>query len=208
MNKISLWSKSAGKWVWFYSKNFYQFFFSHLSGEVTQEWNESSKAENVSQKAVLLSLAKEIVGYFMGHNAEPEACDLLMEIENLNVLADFVDIHAYGKVCLYLIRFVFDFHFGLFPPISTVISLFEYFFLKIRKLSNSFNQNDHVITIQYFLFAVVFHFFTFSRFVRCSKNQCGSMNWSINQAITGRCSWIILFSSSKSINPLIDWLHY
>ncbi|XP_055338382.1 26S proteasome non-ATPase regulatory subunit 2-like [Paramacrobiotus metropolitanus] len=77
----------------------------HLAGEVTQEWNETAKLDE-SQKTVYLQLAQEIVRYFMDHNAEPEACDLLMEIEQLKLLETFVDTHSYNKVCLYLVSCV------------------------------------------------------------------------------------------------------
>ena len=42
----------------------------------------------------------------MKHNAETEACDLLMEIENLDMLLDHVDQTTYARVCLYLSRFL------------------------------------------------------------------------------------------------------
>ena len=40
----------------------------------------------------------------MQHNAEAEACDLLMEMEQLDILTntDYVDNDAYSRVCLYL----------------------------------------------------------------------------------------------------------
>lgn len=52
----------------------------------------------------LISLAKQIVPYHMNHNAEAEACDLLMEIERLDLLKDYVDESAYSRACLYLTR--------------------------------------------------------------------------------------------------------
>ena len=52
----------------------------------------------------LLQLAKEIVVFYMAHNAEAEACDLLMEIENVNLLVDYVEKETYNRVCLYLLR--------------------------------------------------------------------------------------------------------
>ena len=39
----------------------------------------------------------------MAHNAEAEACDLLMEIENVNLLIDYVEKDTYARVCLYLL---------------------------------------------------------------------------------------------------------
>ncbi len=54
-------------------------------------------------KEELLKLAKEIVGFYMTHNAEAEACDLLMEIENVELLVDYTEKETYQRVCLYLL---------------------------------------------------------------------------------------------------------
>ena len=77
----------------------------HLSGEVAKEWQEVEENDKTQQET-LLKLVKEIVPYNMAHNAEHEACDLLMEIERLDMLEDYIDENAYGKVCLYLTRYV------------------------------------------------------------------------------------------------------
>jgi 26S proteasome regulatory subunit N1 len=57
----------------------------------------------------LVELAHKIVPYNMAHNAEAEACDLLMEIECLDLLERYVDESAYPRVCLYLTRWVMSF---------------------------------------------------------------------------------------------------
>ncbi|XP_011314611.1 26S proteasome non-ATPase regulatory subunit 2 [Fopius arisanus] len=75
----------------------------HLSGELAAEWDEVSggdDSENNTEK--LITLVQEIVPYNMKHNAETEACDLLMEIERLDLLDQYVDESAYQRVCLYL----------------------------------------------------------------------------------------------------------
>ncbi|XP_078046761.1 regulatory particle non-ATPase 1 [Augochlora pura] len=73
----------------------------HLSGELASEWDElADDAEATSKK--LIALVHEIVPYNMVHNAETEACDLLMEIERLDLLEQYVDESAYQRVCLYL----------------------------------------------------------------------------------------------------------
>lgn len=41
----------------------------------------------------------------MQHNAEPEACDLLMEVNRLDKIVDYVDETNYVRVVLYLVRF-------------------------------------------------------------------------------------------------------
>jgi 26S proteasome regulatory subunit N1 len=54
-------------------------------------------------KQDLLTLTKEITTFYMSHNAEAEACDLLMEIENVELLIDYTEKETYMRVCLYLL---------------------------------------------------------------------------------------------------------
>ena len=78
----------------------------HLTGEVAQEWQEleEEKEEDKTRRQELLALLDDIVPYLMGHNAESEACDILMETERLAQLAQYVDKQAFARVCLYLKR--------------------------------------------------------------------------------------------------------
>lgn len=80
--------------------------FRHLAGEIAQEWTElTGEGENEAElKEKLVFLARQIVPYNMAHNAEAEACDLLMEIERLDLLEQYVDDNIYQRVCLYLTR--------------------------------------------------------------------------------------------------------
>uniref|UniRef100_A0A8C1L425 26S proteasome non-ATPase regulatory subunit 2 n=1 Tax=Cyprinus carpio TaxID=7962 RepID=A0A8C1L425_CYPCA len=68
----------------------------HLAGEVAKEWQEVEEGDKAQQE-VLLKLVREIVPYNMAHNAEHEACDLLMEIERLDMLDTYIDENAYAK---------------------------------------------------------------------------------------------------------------
>lgn len=70
----------------------------HLSGEIATNWPEASEAFRLR----LIDLIQQIIPYNMAHNAEAEACDLLMEVENLDLLEQYVDESAYPRVCLYL----------------------------------------------------------------------------------------------------------
>lgn len=70
----------------------------HLTWEISQNWNETS--ENF--RARLIDLVRQILPYNMAHNAEADACDLLMEIEQLELLEEFVDDNTFPRVCLYL----------------------------------------------------------------------------------------------------------
>ncbi|KAK9718881.1 Proteasome/cyclosome repeat [Popillia japonica] len=76
----------------------------HLAGEISAEWTEiSGDGEAETQlKDKLIQLSKQIIPYNMAHNAEAEACDLLMEIERLDLLEKYVDDDVYQRVCLYL----------------------------------------------------------------------------------------------------------
>lgn len=70
----------------------------HLSGEISANWPEASD----TFKDTLIDLVQQIVPYNMAHNAEAEACDLLMEVEKLDLLEQYVDESAFPRVCLYL----------------------------------------------------------------------------------------------------------
>lgn len=77
-----------------------------MAGEIAGEWSETDVSENIPIRAKLISLTKQIIPYNMAHNAEAEACDLLMEIERLDLLEQYVDENIYPRVCLYLTRLV------------------------------------------------------------------------------------------------------
>ncbi|KJE88511.1 proteasome 26S subunit [Capsaspora owczarzaki ATCC 30864] len=76
----------------------------HLAGEIGVEYEARNDADESTDD--LVALAKEIVPFNMKHNAEAEACDLLMEIERLDLLSQYVDEQAYQRVCLYLVSCV------------------------------------------------------------------------------------------------------
>lgn len=63
-----------------------------MAGEIAQEW-ETLGEDDDARRAELISEAHVIVPYHMQHNAEAEACDLLMEMEQLELLTsqDYVD---------------------------------------------------------------------------------------------------------------------
>lgn len=75
----------------------------HLAGEIAGEWADKD-VDDKDIETKLIQLAKQIVPYNMAHNAEAEACDLLMEIERLDLLDQYVDENIYSRVCLYLTR--------------------------------------------------------------------------------------------------------
>lgn len=70
-----------------------------LEGEIAEEWAVTDKD---LEKEKLLPLIESIVGFDMRHNAEIQACDLLMEIDRLDLLDKHMDSTNYPRVCLYL----------------------------------------------------------------------------------------------------------
>lgn len=62
--------------------------------------------EVLCRREELLTMARHIVVHNMKHNAEVEACDLLIEIERLDLLQEHVLDVDHPRVCLYLLRFV------------------------------------------------------------------------------------------------------
>jgi len=83
----------------------------HLAGEIVAEWNDlttettegqDEAMDDLDKKNQLLHLVQQIIPSQMKHHAEAEACDLLMEVERLDYLEQYVDKTAFNRVCLYL----------------------------------------------------------------------------------------------------------
>ena len=51
-----------------------------------------------------MTLVREICEYCLRYSAEAEACDLLMEIEKIEMIVDLVTEDISDRVCLYLTR--------------------------------------------------------------------------------------------------------
>ncbi|VVT56450.1 uncharacterized protein SAPINGB_P005064 [Magnusiomyces paraingens] len=81
----------------------------HLALEIGEEY--SLRTDNDEPTDDLLALSLKIVPYFLKHNAEADAVDLLMEIEKIEYLPQFVDATTFARVCLYMVSCV-----PLLPP--------------------------------------------------------------------------------------------
>lgn len=57
-----------------------------------------------------MELIQDITSYCLEHSAEAEACDLLMEIEKIDVIQDLVSKDTHERVCLYFTRFTTHTH--------------------------------------------------------------------------------------------------
>lgn len=71
-------------------------YFRQLEGEIAEEWN-------IDNMDTLLPLVRDVIAFDMKHSAEIQACDLLMEIDRLDLLTQHMDQSNYPRVCLYLI---------------------------------------------------------------------------------------------------------
>ncbi|CAO3660402.1 unnamed protein product [Rhizopus stolonifer] len=76
----------------------------HVSGEIMQEYQ--ARLENEQSTQELIDLALNIVPFFLKHNAEADAVDLLLEVESIDQLVRFVDKDTYERVCLYMVSCV------------------------------------------------------------------------------------------------------
>lgn len=74
-----------------------------LEGEIAEEWGVLNEDTEI-MRSKLLPLIESIIGFDMKHNTEIQACDLLMEIDRLDLIDKHMDFSNYPRVCLYLAR--------------------------------------------------------------------------------------------------------
>lgn len=78
-------------------------FVRRLSTEIALEY--ASRREAKAPVDDLYALVNRLVAFYVSHNAEPEACDLLLEVERIEAITDFLDAANFDRVCLYLANF-------------------------------------------------------------------------------------------------------
>ncbi|KAL7274551.1 proteasome regulatory particle base subunit [Rhizina undulata] len=76
----------------------------HLALEIGAEYVKRQDREEETQD--LVDLALSLVPFFIKHNAEADAVDLLYELEIIEKLPDFLDENTYQRVCLYMVSMV------------------------------------------------------------------------------------------------------
>jgi len=81
-----------------------------------------------------MSLVRDIVPFHMKHNAEPEAVDLLIEVENLSLLPEHVNETNYGRTCLYLFSCS---NYLPEPEDSEVLKVAHEVFMKVGKFTDA-----------------------------------------------------------------------
>ncbi|CAE6171490.1 unnamed protein product [Arabidopsis arenosa] len=72
----------------------------NLAGEIAEEYTMRQGEESSIED--LMDLVQQIVSFHMKHNAETEAVDLLMDVEDLDLLLEHVDSTNFRRTCNYL----------------------------------------------------------------------------------------------------------
>lgn len=76
----------------------------HLALEIGQDHQKRLNDDKDYQE--LVDLANTIVPFFVKHNAEADAVDLLSELEMIDQIPRFIDENTYPRVCLYMVSMV------------------------------------------------------------------------------------------------------
>ena len=76
----------------------------HLALEIGQEHQKRLEDEVDTQD--LTDMTMTLIPYFLQHNAEADAVDLLSELEMIDELPGFLDENTYSRVCLYMASMV------------------------------------------------------------------------------------------------------
>lgn len=82
-------------------------------GVSTDNGFEEKKDAPIGTLEELRALAKECATFLLSHNAEPDAVDLMEEMEIIDELAELVDENTYGRVCQYMLRYAHSSSFSI-----------------------------------------------------------------------------------------------
>lgn len=89
-------SKDLGSWGHEYVR--------HLALEIGQDYQRRMTDDEDAQDMV--ELARTLVPYFLSHNAEADAVDILSELERIQEIPQYLDENTYPRVCLYMVSMV------------------------------------------------------------------------------------------------------
>jgi len=76
----------------------------HLALEIGQEYQKRLDDEKDIED--ITKLVMTLVPFFLSHNAEADAVDILSELEMIESIKDHLDENTYGRVCLYMVSMV------------------------------------------------------------------------------------------------------
>jgi 26S proteasome regulatory subunit N1 len=78
----------------------------HIASEIGIAYNKRTEQEPERDNSDLLNLAKQIIPFLLSHNAEPDAVDLLSELDNISLLPEYVDENTWERVVAYVVACV------------------------------------------------------------------------------------------------------
>ncbi|CCX05129.1 armadillo-type protein [Pyronema domesticum] len=78
----------------------------HLALEIGTDNARRAKEGEATPNKELLNLALSLVPFFLKHNAEADAADLLFELDSIELLPPYLDENTYARVCLYMVSIV------------------------------------------------------------------------------------------------------
>ncbi|KAK5121469.1 proteasome regulatory particle base subunit [Meristemomyces frigidus] len=76
----------------------------HLALEIGQEY--SKRLDDDKDIEDVANLTRTLVPFFLSHNAEADAVDILSEMEMIEEIKQYVDKDTYARVCLYMVSMV------------------------------------------------------------------------------------------------------
>ncbi|KAF2103569.1 26S proteasome non-ATPase-like protein regulatory subunit 2 [Rhizodiscina lignyota] len=89
-------SKDLGSWGHEYMR--------HLALEIGEEYQDRLNDDKPTDELTDLVLA--LVPFFLKHNAEADAVDILSELEMIEQITKYLDENTYARVCLYMVSMV------------------------------------------------------------------------------------------------------
>lgn len=75
----------------------------HLALEIGREFQSRLNDDKATDD--ITDLALTLVPFFLKHNAEADAVDILSELEMIESIEEHLDENIYSRVCLYMIRY-------------------------------------------------------------------------------------------------------
>lgn len=78
----------------------------HLASEIGLSFNKRIVDEPEKSNDDLLNLAQQLIPFLLSHNAEPDAVDLLSELDSISLLPEYVDELTWERVVAYVVACV------------------------------------------------------------------------------------------------------
>ncbi|KAI5288281.1 proteasome regulatory particle base subunit [Ascosphaera acerosa] len=104
----------------------------HLALEIGLEYQSRIAEEKEFEDLVELSLS--LAPFFLKHNAEADAVDLLSELEMIEEIATFVDENTYQRICLYMVSMV---NLLTYPDDQSFLRTAHDIYLRFKKLTQA-----------------------------------------------------------------------